>query len=422
MISVGVWLLARGASAQPLADFLSTAARSAEVRESEAVVRQRDAERTQALGRLLPAASARAGYTRNQYEVAVTLPASAGANITRAVITPLDQLEATVSLEVPLLDLGAWSRLRAAGATADGARHRATLSLDDARRRIARQWFTWVASAALRAEAVRALDAADRSVTRTRHRLDAGVGSPLDVLRAEADAARARQDVADATRALETAAHTLRGLTGVAPTSPPPLAEDDLRDPGALDRWEAGALETPGVRAALADARVSVAQARAAWLTLAPTVSASAAQRWTNAAGFGPTESWSAGVALAWRLDVGTFAAARASDAAGDAARARAEAVVRDARDDVFSAWTQVRSGLARAEASRAQVRAADAAASTARERLASGTGTELDALLAARDAFSAAVSRVQADADLGYARVLLRLAAARPLDAEGGP
>ena len=42
-----------------------------------------------------------------------------------------------------------------------------------------------------------------------------------------------------------------------------------------------------------------------------------------------------------------------------------------------------------------------------------------LEALLAERDAFSARVSRVQADADLGYARVLLRIAAARRIEGE---
>jgi outer membrane protein TolC len=96
--------------------------------------------------------------------------------------------------------------------------------------------------------------------------------------------------------------------------------------------------------------------------------------------------------------------------------------VLRDARDAVFAAWNQARGGAARTTAARAQEESAEAAARTAHERLTHGAGTELEALLADRDAFAARVARVQADADLGYARVLLRLAAARPLDAAVAP
>jgi outer membrane protein TolC len=85
----------------------------------------------------------------------------------------------------------------------------------------------------------------------------------------------------------------------------------------------------------------------------------------------------------------------------------------------VSTAWNQVRAGIPRARAARAEEAASEGAARTARERLSTGAGTELEALLAERDAFSARVSRVQADADLGYARVLLRIAAARRIEGE---
>ncbi len=405
------------ASAQPLGVFLSAAPRAAEVREADAVARQREAERAQAMGRLLPAVTARLGYTRNQYEVGVTIPT--GANATRAVITPEDQLDATLSLDVPLLDLGAWSRYGAAREGADGARVRVASATEGVRRTVARQWFTWVAATALRDAATRAIDAADRAVTRTRNRAAAGAGSALDVLRAESDAARARQRLADAELTVDDAARALRSLTGVEVGEAPPLVEDDLHEEGPLGAWEGGAEEASSVRAARSDARVSDAQARAAWFALAPTVNATATQRWTNAAGFGPSGSWAAGVALAWRLDVGAVASARAQEAAGAAARARLERSTRDARDAVSTAWNQVRAGIPRARAARAEEAASEGAARTARERLSTGAGTELEALLAERDAFSARVSRVQADADLGYARVLLRIAAARRIEGE---
>jgi len=422
LCSLALVLASRVAPAQPLSTFLLAAPRGAEVREAEALVRQREAEGTQALGRLLPAVSARGGYTRNQFEVGVTLPAMAGANPSRAVITPQDQLEASVSLEVPLVDLGAWASLGAARHTTASAQQRAAVAADEARRTVARQWFTWVAAAALRDSATQALAVAERSVARTRNRLEAGAAGALDVQRAEAAASGARQNVTDATLAMEGAARTLRSLTGVDASAAPALRRDALVDEGPFEAWDIGAMDTPAVRAALSDERVSAAQARAAWMALVPTLSGSATQRWTNAAGFGPTASWAAGLVVAWRLDVGTVARARASEAAGEASAARVDRVLRDARDAVFAAWNQVRGGAARTTAARAQEESAEAAARTAHERLTHGAGTELEALLADRDAFAARVARVQADADLGYARVLLRLAAARPLDAAVAP
>jgi outer membrane protein TolC len=410
-------LLPASASAQSLGVFLAAAPRAAEVREADAVARQREAERTQAMGRLLPAVTARLGYTRNQYEVGVTIPM--GANATRAVITPENQLDATLSLDVPLLDLGAWSRYGAAREGADGARVRVGVATEDVRRTVARQWFTWVAATALRDAATRALEAADRAVARTRNRAAAGAGSALDVLRAESDAARARQRISDAELSVDEAARVLHSVTGVEVREAPSLAEDDLHDEGPLGTWTRGAEEAPSVRAAQSDARVSDAQSRAAWFALAPTVSATATQRWTNAAGFGPSGSWAAGVSLAWRFDVGTLASARAQQAADEATAARLERTTREARDAVSTAWNQVRAGISRARAARAEEAASEGAARTARERLTTGAGTELEALLAERDAFSARVSRVQADADLGYARVLLRIASARPIDGE---
>jgi len=397
----------RTAVAQSLDDFLARVPSSAEVREADAVVAQRAGERTQSLGALIPSLSARAGYTRNEVEVAVTIPGGA-----RAVITPQDQLDASLTVDVPLLDLGAWSRLGAARAALTSAELRRAASVDDVRRSVTRAWFTWVGASALRAASARAVQAAQRSVERAQRRAEAGRGTTLATQRAEADLARAEQDLADADLTADAAARTLRSTTGLDAAAPPPLPEDPLREEPPLPAWERRAGDTPAVRAAESEARGSDATRTAAWMRLVPSLNASATQRWTNAAGFGPEAVWSAGVSLSWRLDLASVGAAQAAVAAELAAHTRADRARRDARDGVFTAWSQVRSGIVRARATRSREVAATAAAESARRRLDEGAGTALDVLLAERDAASAQAARVQSDADLGYARALLRIAA----------
>ncbi|MFO0627437.1 MAG: TolC family protein [Polyangiales bacterium] len=407
----------RVARGQSLDAFLARVTASAEVREADAVVAQRAAERTQALGALIPSLSARAGYTRNQVEVAVTLPGG-----TRAVITPQDQLDASLTLDVPLLDLGAWSRMGASRAALSAAESRRAGSVDEVRRDVTRAWFTWVGASALRDASARAVEAARRSVERAQRRVEAGRGLSLDAQRAEADLARAEQDLADAALTADTAARTLRSLTGLDAAAPPPLPEDPLRDEPPLPVWERRVGAAPLVRAAESDARASDATRAAAWMRLVPSLNASATQRWTNAAGFGPEAVWSAGLSLSWRLDLATVGAAQAAAAAELAAHTRAERARRDARDAVFQAWSQVRAGILRARAARRRAEAADAAAESARRRLDEGAGTALDLLLAERDAAAAQAARVQSDADLGYARALLRITAGGELRDGGAP
>ena len=80
----------------------------------------------------------------------------------------------------------------------------------------------------------------------------------------------------------------------------------------------------------------------------------------------------------------------------------------------MFRDWQQIRADIESAQSSRAQVTAATLAASLADDRYQSGVATQLDVLQARQDAFDADVARIQADADLAYARVALRLDAAQ--------
>ena len=80
---------------QPLAEFLAAARRqNPDNREAALVVRQREHQIDQQKWDFTPTISATAAYTRNQYEVKVTLPGAGDPTnpITRT-ITPFNQLE-----------------------------------------------------------------------------------------------------------------------------------------------------------------------------------------------------------------------------------------------------------------------------------------------------------------------------------------
>ncbi|MFO0558212.1 MAG: TolC family protein [Polyangiales bacterium] len=399
--------------AQPVERFVEAAASSAvDVRESELSAQSRREDEWQALGRLLPSLSARAAYTRNQHEVSLTLPTGASSSNT-ITITPHDQVEASVTLDVPLVDPAGWARVRAARSSTDAARARIAVSLTDAQRSAARSYFQWAGALALVDSARAALTVAQRSLDRARARQAQGAAVALDVHRARAEIARAEQSLIDAQLSAETAARSLETLSGLRP-SQPALGQATLDEEAPLAQWLTLASQTPAVQQAFAEERAARAQSNAAWWALSPTINATATERVTNAAGFGQPANLAAGFSLSWRLDATSIANARASATSTAIAGVRVERAIARARDEIHSAWWQVHSGIARATAARARLDASAIATQSALARLAQGGATEFEVLTAQRDEFDARSSVIQADAELAYARVALRIAAGR--------
>src|SRR5207237_7634475 len=91
------------------------------------------------------------------------------------------------------------------------------------------------------------------------------------------------------------------------------------------------------------------------------------------------------------------------------------------AGDAIHREWNTVLAGNARSREARAGREAAGHASAQARERYRAGTITQLDLLQAQPDAFTAEVSRIQADADLVNARAQLRLSSGQSLLASNG-
>ncbi len=396
---------------QPLDEFVSRSkTESFDAKELEATERQREAEAGAALGRILPVASVRGVYTRNQYEAAITLPGGA-----RAVITPQDQLDGFLQLDVPLFDASGYYRWQSTKGIARAATEQRGAAQIDVTRAVVRSYFQFISAAALASSAKNTVAAAEANFKNVEARREAGAATDLDKERARANVERARQDVADAELLGQLAARSLETLSSVAPTPPAPFAGDDLHEEAALARWTQLAGETPTERASRELSEASSDAKKAANFALLPTISGSAQERFTNATGFtGNNSVYTLQLVAGWRFDYTTLKTASAQAAAAEVTQVREARSRRAIGDLIYEAYRRVENGIVKSRSARAQVEAANKASELAVERYQAGVSTQLDVTQAQRDAFLAEASLIQADADLAFARASLRLAAGR--------
>lgn len=402
---------------EPLGAFFESAkAKSFDAREARATLEQREAEVDQSWLHLAPVVGATATYTRNQYEAIVTFPTGDPANPTKtATITPQDQGDLFLNATIPLVDVGAWERVGAAKRAAEAAQSRVVATDADVKKVVARDYYQLVAARAVRQAAESSLDAANKNLAYVSSRKDAGFASELDYKRALAEVQRNEQTLADAGYQSAVAARALATASGKEPGEGSVALSLDLAAEAPLAEWEGTNVDAlPQVRAQAEDARAQDRQASATRMGLLPTLSATAQERVTNATGFSTSPYYTLAVSAKWTFDASTLSATAAASHAATTAHIREERVRQQAIDDIHTAWLEVTRDIEKARAARAQEDASDFASQIARERYEAGTANFLDVTTAERDAFSAKVSLIQANADLAYARVALRLAAGR--------
>ncbi len=408
------------AALQPLDTFVTSAkAKNPDDAEARALVRQRDAEVDVATGRLLPSLTVAGQYTRNQYEAIANF---GGQQLT---IQAQDGLDAFVTLAVPVVDIAAWERRAAARAALDAQVAAADGTDLVVERSVTRSYYQLVGSESLLSSAKKSLDLSQSNLDLVKTRRDLGVATELDFQRATADVARAKQDVATSEQAVANARRDIETLSGLTPEPLGAFPQDDLHDEAPMSFWLTGKTDDlVAVRLATVQTIAQQKTRDAAVSAWFPTISGQFQERFTNAGGFtGRNAYFTITAVLTWRFDFTIAPNVRAQNAAVDAAVAREAKARRAAEDQIHQAYNQVVAGIERARAARAQVAATALALSLANDRYANGTATQLDVTQAQRDAFSAEVSRISADADLAYARVALRLATrTNRADAKDGP
>ena len=406
---------------QPLSDFLAAGRRhNPDNREAALIVRQREHQIDQQKWDYTPTVSATAAYTRNQYEVKVTLPGQDPANPLTRTITPYNQLDAQLTLTQPIVDVGILRNLELAKANRAASEARVASTRLQVDQSVAQAYYQVVAAEAFIAATEEVFQAARASLEIVQQRAAAGVASDLDRRRAEVEVERGRKSIADAEYNLAIARQRLVSLTSVEPepaTSDPAISVSLAEEP-PLPTFLDGRIDSvASVKADLADAHTSEVQVRAASALFFPTLSASASERFTNATGFlGKYAIASASLNLSWRIDLAIIPQLRAARTQAQLAQVRVDRSRQRVHDQIHNAWHQVKAAVAKARSARVERDTTRAAHKQARQRYEAGTGIFLEVTQAERDAFSAHISLIQANADLAYARIALRLAAGRDL------
>ncbi len=281
-----------------------------------------------------------------------------------------------------------------------------------------RAYFQLVANEALLVAAQKALEVSRANVTVVTDRRSGGTATELDVQRATADVSRAEQELSSASFAVVTGRRALETLSGLSPEPVTQFPLDDLREEAPIEHWMADSSRLPAVQSAEQAQRSAAASSDAASAAWLPTVSASAQERFTNAPSLTLHKSYYTLQATAtWKLDATIPAAVRAQRAQAMTSAVRARASKRSAEDAIFQDYYQVRTSIDKARSRARSGPSADSRGSArARPLRPGGLATlQLDVLQAEQDRFKAEVARIQADADLAYARAALRLNARGP-------
>ncbi len=391
---------------QPLEDFVRGArAHNPVNEEARAEHAAAGARAGEVLGRALPAISASGTYTRNEREV----------TFGGAPFVPLNQVDAAVALTVPLLDLARFVRVSAANQLAGSAAYHEQEVGRAAEAETVQLYYQLAADLGLVRAARRALEVVQVNLAMTEQTAQAGTGTALDVQRAAAEVERQRQQLTSAELAVQLAARALSSRTHVVPDlgAEPALADDLHAEPPLPEFLESAPL-TPTVKSATLAREAADRTATAQALALVPALTATAAERYTNATAFlgGYHEAYTLALALTWAFDLGTPQGIRAQNAEAAAATAREREAELLTGDAIFQAWSTIGANIARCRSARAQEAASVHAAEIARARYRSGVATQLDMIQADRDAFAAEAGRIQSDADLLNSRLQLRLAA----------
>ncbi len=412
---------ATAAQAQPAPDLkeLLQAARqhALPVQTQRAAIAVAEANQEVARGALWPSISASAGYTRNQFDVTVTIPRGTEPPI-EATIQPIDQFSATVQVNVPLFDLTTRRQAHAAAQQTKASQIALASVARNAERETIAAYYGWLGGQALRGAAAASLQAANETLAVAQQRAAAGLAMELDLAKARASVARSNRALSEAALVINNATRRLRSLTGKEIRGDAPLlaTATSTPPPAPLETLLSQAGTVPELQTARANSLAEAANVAAARATYVPKVEAFARENVTNAAGFANAAQWAAGVTLSWRFDRTVGGRVQAAQASASAARVREQVALQEAQDRINDAYQQTIDNQAAVTSAQAESEAATLTATVTQNRATQGTATLVQVLDARADELDAQVAVIRAQANHAAARALLALEAGQEI------
>lgn len=387
------------------------------VQSQRAAIAVAEANQGVARGALWPSVAASAGYTRNQFDVTVTIPRGTEPPI-EATIQPIDQFAATVQVNVPLFDLTTRRQAHAAAQQTKASRIALASVARNAERETIAAYYGWLGGQALRGAAAASLQAATETLAVTQQRAAAGLAMELDLAKARASVARSNRALSEAALVINNATRRLRSLTGQELQGDAPVLAATITTPppATLEALLNQAGNVPELQTARANTLAEAANVAASRATYVPKVEAFARESVTNAAGFANAAQWAAGVTLSWRFDRTVGAKVQAAQANASAARVREQVALQEAQDRINDAFQQTLDNQAALVSAQAESEAATLTATVTQNRATQGTATLVQVLDARSDELDAQVAVIRARANLAAARALLALEAGQEI------
>ena len=353
---------------------------------------------------LLPQLSLQGKYTHNYREV--TVPGG------QDLIQPLEQLDGTVSLTVPLIVPPVYPALRAAQSSRASAEAEFAAAREAILFSTAQTFFLAAGADEIVAARDSAIRVAQKTLEDARARVTAGAANDVEAQRAEVALLRAEQALDGARYARDQSYRALATILSLRVPfrvrPPPPPVAGSSNDKGDVLAALTLRPELASLEHALRANRSQVSSAKLAW---APTLSGFGVASAHNHPGFtGDNHFWAAGLQLEWRLyDGGTRDAQRRISAAqvrdGEARLRLERDTVADEVADGEHALATLRRALVTANRSAELVRQT---LDLVRVQYGAGTATQLD-LLTAQDSLAfSEVAAAQARFDLALARLAL--------------
>ena len=323
------------------------------------------------------------------------------------VLVPATSINGNVTASLPVLHPQAWlavSRAREGLSAAEASREEARRGVA---RALANAYLGVVLRQELRAVAVRAVETADAHAGLARQRLESGVASRLDVLRAEREGADNRARLSSVTAELRQAQEALGAVMGEGV----PLDAAGMPRIGVLPPLDEAlkALDSrPDVRALRARLAQAKREVQDRWADHVPVVSLQA-QPFAAAPATPtvPNVGWQAQLQLGWLAwDGGGIQARQAvSEARVKQLQAQLEAVLLQAGAEVRGAWAVLAERASAEAEARASAKLAGEAAALAKRQFEEGVAGNLELVDA---------ERVSRDAESSVATARAALVAAK--------